>query len=84
MDTPQDTETIDNLIKENPKPEHKSPSRLMLIVGGIILFVLGLVVGYYLSLSSKAQTSYQITTSPIPSPENPFQNSIVLESRALE
>jgi len=69
MDTLQETETIDNLIKENPKSEYKSPSRLMLIVGGIILLVLGLVVGYYLSSSSKAQTSYQTTSSPIPSPE---------------
>lgn len=69
MDTPKDTETVDNLIKENPKPEHKSPSRLMLIVGGIMLLFIGLVIGYYFSQKSQYVAIPQTTPSPILSPE---------------
>ncbi|PIZ63086.1 hypothetical protein COY16_02870 [Candidatus Roizmanbacteria bacterium CG_4_10_14_0_2_um_filter_39_13] len=69
MDNPKDKEITDNLIIDNPKSEHKSPSRLMLIVGGIMLLFIGLVIGYYFSQKSQYVAIPQTTPSPIPSPE---------------
>ncbi|PIZ66340.1 hypothetical protein CO051_01690 [Candidatus Roizmanbacteria bacterium CG_4_9_14_0_2_um_filter_39_13] len=68
MDSSESSQTIDPALAENPLPEHKSLSKMIFILGGIIFLVLGLLIGYYFSQSSKTATNSQATPSPTLSP----------------
>jgi len=68
MNDPEVPQSLSSAVVDSPVPEYKQPSKLIFIFGGIMLFFIGLAIGYYFSLSSKAQTNQSIP-SPIPSPE---------------
>ena len=69
MDKLTTQQTTDSAQEDNLPVESRPLSKLIFILGGIILLILGLFIGYYFSQSSKSVTKSQTVPSLIPSPE---------------
>lgn len=66
MDNPAASSSPNSAAVDSPVPEYKQPSKLIFILGGAILLILGLIVGYYFSQKSMSVAVPRTTPSPIP------------------